>query len=92
MTTYNYGDHFRYAFNITLLIGGAFGVAAGGAPSFVALAVLVALVGMGVGGWRSFLFLRKSAVDKHLLYRQCPCGLGYSPRLDAIFPNDVSRH
>jgi len=52
------GDHFRYAFNITLLIGGTFGVAAGGATSFVALAVLVALVGMGVGGPRGFPFLR----------------------------------
>jgi len=40
----------RYAFNITLLIGGSFGVAAGGANSFVALAVLLALVGMGIGG------------------------------------------
>jgi len=52
------GDYFRYAFNITLLIGGTFGVAAGGATSFVALAVLVALVGMGVGGPRDFPFLR----------------------------------
>ena len=41
---------FRYAFNITLLIGGAFSVAAGGANSFVAIAFLVALAGMGVGG------------------------------------------
>ena len=45
-----YGGRFRYAFNITLLIGGAFGVAVGGANNFVALGVLVALVGMGVGG------------------------------------------
>ena len=41
---------FRYAFNITLLIGGAFGIAAGGANNFIVLALLVALVGMGVGG------------------------------------------
>jgi len=87
MATYNYGDRFRYAFNITLLIGGAFGVAAGGATSFVALAVLVALVGMGVGGLPSFPFVRKSELDKRLLYRQCPCGLGCSPRLGATFPN-----
>jgi hypothetical protein len=45
-----YGGHFRYAFNITLLIGGTFGIAAGGANSFVSLAFLVALVGMGIGG------------------------------------------
>ena len=48
MTTY--GGRFRYAFNITLLIGGAFGLATGGANSFVALAVLVAFTGMGVAG------------------------------------------
>ena len=48
MTTYD--GLLRYAFNITLLIGGAFGVAAGGANSFVALALLVTLVGLGVGG------------------------------------------
>ena len=48
----------RYAFNITLLIGGSFGIAAGGANSFVVLAVLVALVGMGIGGKHSFPFLR----------------------------------
>ena len=54
-----YGGPFRYAFNITLLIGGAFGVAAGGANTFVALALLVAFEGLGVGGRPSFLFLRK---------------------------------
>ena len=54
MTTY--GGLFRYAFNITLLIGGAFGVAAGGANSFVLLAFLVALVGMGIGGCPVFSF------------------------------------
>ena len=50
MSMSTYGGCFRYAFNITLLIGGAFSVAAGGANSFISLAVLVALVGMGVGG------------------------------------------
>ena len=45
-----YSSRFRYAFNITLLIGGAFSVAAGGANSLVSLALLVSLVGMGVGG------------------------------------------
>ena len=53
-----YGGRFRYAFNITLLIGGAFGLATGGANSFVALAVLVAFTGMGVAG-SPVLFLRK---------------------------------
>ena len=57
MTTY--GGCFRYAFNITLLIGGAFGVAVGGANSFVTLALLVTFVGLGVGGRPGFLFLRK---------------------------------
>ena len=46
----SYGGHLRYAFNITLLIGGAFSVAAGGANSLISLALLVSLVGMGVGG------------------------------------------
>ena len=48
MTTY--GGRLRYAFNITLLIGGAFSVSAGGANSLISLALLVSLVGMGVGG------------------------------------------
>jgi hypothetical protein len=48
MTTYGY--RFRYAFNTTLLIGGAFGIAAGGANSFAVLAVLVAFMGLGIGG------------------------------------------
>jgi len=50
---------FRYVFNITLLIGGTFGVAAGGANSFVALASLVAVLGMGVSGRPGLPFLRK---------------------------------
>ena len=45
-----YGGRFRLAFNITLLIGGIFGVAAGGANSFVALAVLITFAGVGVAG------------------------------------------
>ena len=40
----------RWSFNLTLLITGVFGLAAGGAPSFVALASLIAAVGVGVGG------------------------------------------
>ena len=36
---------------------------------------------------RVFPFLRKSKLDKHLLHRQCPCGLSCSPRLGATFPN-----
>lgn len=53
------GGRFRYAFNVTLLIGGTFGIAAGGANSFVALAFLVALVGMGIGGRPYFPFPEK---------------------------------
>lgn len=40
----------RWSFNITLCIAGIFGLAAGAAPSFVALASLFAMVGVGVGG------------------------------------------
>ncbi|KAK0436029.1 hypothetical protein EV421DRAFT_1739885 [Armillaria borealis] len=36
-------------FNLTLLIAGVFGTAAGGSPNFVALACLLAVVGVGVG-------------------------------------------
>ncbi|TFK32940.1 MFS general substrate transporter [Crucibulum laeve] len=40
----------RWSFNITLLIAGVFGLAAGGSPNFVTLASLVAALGTGVGG------------------------------------------
>ncbi|KAI0790125.1 MFS general substrate transporter [Irpex lacteus] len=40
----------RISFNLTLLIAGVFGLAAGGANSFVSLASLLAVVGVGVGG------------------------------------------
>ncbi|KAF7317919.1 MFS domain-containing protein [Mycena kentingensis (nom. inval.)] len=40
----------RWCFNLTLLIAGVFGTAAGGSGSFVALAGLLAVVGVGVGG------------------------------------------
>ncbi|KAK0218969.1 major facilitator superfamily domain-containing protein [Armillaria fumosa] len=39
-----------WPFNLTLLIAGVFGTAAGGSPNFVALACLLAVVGVGVGG------------------------------------------
>ncbi|KAJ3769764.1 MFS general substrate transporter [Lentinula raphanica] len=39
----------RLSFNITLFIAGVFGIAAGGANSFVTLAALVACIGFGVG-------------------------------------------
>ncbi|KAL1662341.1 major facilitator superfamily domain-containing protein [Schizophyllum commune] len=39
-----------WAFNLTLLITGAFGLAAGGSDRFVTLASLLAVVGVGVGG------------------------------------------
>ena len=54
-----YGGRFRYVFNITLLIGGTFGVAAGGANSFVTLASLVSVLGMGAAGRPGLTFLRK---------------------------------
>lgn len=41
---------YRWCFNVTLLIAGIFGLAAGGSPNFIALASLLALVGVGVGG------------------------------------------
>ncbi|KAL1739107.1 major facilitator superfamily domain-containing protein, partial [Schizophyllum fasciatum] len=41
---------YRWAFNLTLLITGVFGLAAGGADSFITLASLLAVVGVGVGG------------------------------------------
>ncbi|PBK58174.1 hypothetical protein ARMSODRAFT_1028469 [Armillaria solidipes] len=40
----------KWPFNLTLLIAGVFGTAAGGSPNFVALACLLAVVGVGVGG------------------------------------------
>ncbi|KAJ8481406.1 hypothetical protein ONZ45_g15321 [Pleurotus djamor] len=40
----------RLSFNITLFIAGVFGVAAGSANSFTALASLIACMGFGVGG------------------------------------------
>ncbi|KAH0834130.1 major facilitator superfamily domain-containing protein [Lanmaoa asiatica] len=40
----------RWSFNLTLLIAGVFGLAAGGSPDFVTLASLIAAVGVGAGG------------------------------------------
>uniref|UniRef100_A0A0W0FTQ2 Putative MFS general substrate transporter n=1 Tax=Moniliophthora roreri TaxID=221103 RepID=A0A0W0FTQ2_MONRR len=40
----------RWSFNLTLLITGIFGLAAGGSPDFITLASLVAVLGIGVGG------------------------------------------
>ncbi|TRM58250.1 major facilitator superfamily domain-containing protein [Schizophyllum amplum] len=40
----------RWAFNLTLLITGVFGLAAGGSNNFVTLASLLAVVGVGAGG------------------------------------------
>jgi MFS family permease len=42
----------RLVFNTTLLIAGVFGIAAGGANSFVSCAVLCSFIGFGVGGNR----------------------------------------
>lgn len=41
---------YRWSFNLTLLIAGVFGMAAGGAQNFVALASLLAVMGTGAGG------------------------------------------
>lgn len=40
----------RLAFNLTLFIGGVFGLCAGAATSFIGCAVLVAFCGFGIGG------------------------------------------
>ncbi|KAL4248788.1 MFS transporter superfamily protein [Abortiporus biennis] len=40
----------RWSFNITLLIAGIFGLASGGSNSFITLASLLAVLGVGVGG------------------------------------------
>ncbi len=40
----------RWCFNITLLLAGVFGLVAGAANTFVALAALLAVMGVGVGG------------------------------------------
>jgi MFS family permease len=38
------------SFNVTLLLAGIFGLAAGGSPNFIALASLLAVDEVGVGG------------------------------------------
>ncbi|KAG0695128.1 major facilitator superfamily domain-containing protein [Suillus ampliporus] len=40
----------RLSFNITLFLAGLFGLAAGGAPNFVAFSSLIAVMGFGIGG------------------------------------------
>ncbi|KAF5385725.1 hypothetical protein D9757_005514 [Collybiopsis confluens] len=40
----------RWSFNLTLLIAGVFGLAAGGSQNMIALASLIATIGVGVGG------------------------------------------
>ena len=40
----------RWSFNVTLFLTGVFGLASGGAGSFIALASLFAVCGFGVGG------------------------------------------
>lgn len=40
----------RLAFNLTLFLAGAFGLAAGGAPNWISLCALYACVGLGIGG------------------------------------------
>jgi MFS family permease len=56
----------RHAFNATLLLAGVFGLCAGAAPGFVALAALFACAGVGVGGNMpvdSAVFLGASSVS-----------------------------
>ena len=43
-------DSDEISLQITLFIAGVFGIAAGGAPNFVAYAALVACLGFGTGG------------------------------------------
>ncbi|TFY62020.1 hypothetical protein EVG20_g6853 [Dentipellis fragilis] len=40
----------RWSFNLTLFLASIFGIAAGGAPNFIGLACLVAILSVGVGG------------------------------------------
>ncbi|KAF9484767.1 MFS general substrate transporter [Pholiota conissans] len=40
----------RWCFNVTLLVAGLFGLAAGGSNSFITLSALLAVMGIGVGG------------------------------------------
>jgi len=49
----------RWSFNVTLFVAGIFGLASGGAPSFIALASLIAMVGVGAGGLLLSFLLRK---------------------------------
>jgi hypothetical protein len=56
---------FRWSFNVTLFMAGIFGLASGGAPNFVALASLIAMVGVGVGGL-PFSFLLKSTFHDNI--------------------------
>jgi MFS family permease len=40
----------RLAFNFTLLLAGAFGLASGGGPNWIGTCALYACIGLGVGG------------------------------------------
>lgn len=65
----------RWSFNVTLLIAGIFGLAAGGSQNFLTLASLLAVLGVGVGGnlpVDSAVFLGKtSLVVWHALLNEC---------------------
>lgn len=50
LLTMGYHLFYRWSFNLTLFMASIFGIAAGGSPNFVALASLVAVLGVGVGG------------------------------------------
>lgn len=49
----------RWCFNITLLLAGVFGLVAGAANTFVALAALLAVMGVGVGGSHFTVYLSR---------------------------------
>jgi MFS family permease len=58
----------RISFNVTLFIAGIFGISAGGAPNFITLASLVAVLGIGVGG--------NMPVDSAVFLGSVPFGFG----------------
>lgn len=76
---------FRWSFNVTLLIAGVFGLASGGSNSFVTLASLLAVLGIGVGGnlpVDSAVFLGRKAIRfNHLtsLFLTLDCVVDFVP-------------
>jgi hypothetical protein len=74
----------RLVFNTTLLIAGVFGIAAGGANSFVSCAVLCSFIGFGVGGNRKFI----QSVSQFVILRlSSACGRCHLPRISTLDPS-----